>query len=184
MKAGVHEGLRRTAALAAILFLTAGTPYASIVHAQDAQGYVESYVPADIAGSAAGSPYADNIASDIIEPPVISGALMAGEALLETPEGSEPTRTRLLITRGTTDIGKAILRRETPALADRGHRHPDAPSLDEPQCPPLPLLTLTHARAPPMAMRRVDPKTPCCIRLQRRPKTEPPGSGIVIHGAA
>jgi len=70
VKAVVHEGLRRTAALAAILFLTAGAPYASIVHAQDAQGYVESYVPADIAGSAAGSPYADDIASDIIEPPV------------------------------------------------------------------------------------------------------------------
>jgi len=34
---------------------------------------------------------------------------MEGEALLETPEGSEPTRTRLRITRGTTDIGKAIL---------------------------------------------------------------------------
>lgn len=72
----VHEGLRRTAALAAILFLSAGAPYASIVHAQDAQGYVESYVPADIAGSAAGSPYADDIASDIIEPPVTEiGAL-------------------------------------------------------------------------------------------------------------
>ena len=35
---------------------------------------------------------------------------MESEALLETPEGSEPTRTRLRITRGTTDIGKAILR--------------------------------------------------------------------------
>ena len=84
--------LRATASLlAAILFLTLGTPYATLVHAQDPQGYQESYVPSDIAGADSASPYADDVASDLDD--TTGGASVADLSALEA---SDPARAAAL----------------------------------------------------------------------------------------
>jgi Salmonella virulence plasmid 65kDa B protein len=58
--------LRATASfLALVLFMTAGTPYASVVHAWDPPAHSEAYVPADVTGSSSASPYAESLASDL-----------------------------------------------------------------------------------------------------------------------
>jgi RHS repeat-associated protein len=74
-----------------MFFLSLGTPYASLVHAQDPQGYQESYVPADVAGTDSASPYADDIASDLDG--TTGGASVAGLSALEA---SDPARAAAL----------------------------------------------------------------------------------------
>jgi hypothetical protein len=84
--------LRATASLlAAILFLTLGTPYATLVHAQDPQGYQESYVPADVEDTESISPYAADLASHLVD--TTDSASVADLAALEV---SDPARAALL----------------------------------------------------------------------------------------